>query len=215
MMVFRTISGIFKKFSHLSEVESIHLSHPLYRLAPSTDLGVRQLRLQSLIEQGPKRDNVCNIVHFPRHNGFFKYIITFLGLTPRKEKVALQVAKIGNSYLVEKGLTKLKLAILLRQERIAVRIIQYDYFALKIRMGLEKCSKTDVVRLACKNGRGYDYYMITPAQVEVLINRHRVPSDAPGMAAAQRAAGLENRENCASLGEGTAKRSGKLYLVKK
>jgi hypothetical protein len=81
-------------------------------------------------------------------------------------------------------------------------------------MGLEKDSEAAVARLACKNGRGYDYYTITPAQAEVLINRHRIPLEQPGMAAAQRAAGLENSENCASPGGSPAK-TGKLYLVKK
>ena len=214
MELFKIISDIYKKISHLSEAESLHLSHPLYQLAPSTVLGVRYLRLQNLIDQCPKHDNICNIIHFPRRIGFLSHMYAFLGLAPRKGKVALRVAKIGDRYWVEKGLTKLRLAILLRQERIAVKIIQYHYFDLKTRMGLEKDSEAAVARLACKNGRGYDYYTITPAQAEVLINRHRIPLEQPGMAAAQRAAGLENSENCASPGGSPAK-TGKLYLVKK
>ena len=71
----------------------------------------------------------------------------------------------------------------------------------------------NVLQPADKNRTGYDCYAISPAHIEVLIKRHRVPSDKPALAAAKSAAGLGNKSD--SEAQGAAKNLNRLYLVKR
>jgi hypothetical protein len=214
MQIKNIIAGVFEKLSLLENPEKIQNKYPLYWLASTTDLGVRQIRLRSLFERDSQHEGTCNVIRFPRVPKFLKFFLLFMGLAAKKDKATpIRVAKLGNCYYAEKGIKRLRLAILLNLECVTVNVVQYDYSSLKSRMRIHKSSNMDVIKLAGINGNGYDYYAITPAHIEVLIKRHKVQSEEPGLAAVKSVAGMEDRLNSGT--ENAAKNLNKLYLVKR
>jgi hypothetical protein len=209
-------SGVLKRLALLENPEKIQNKYPLYWLAPTTDLGVRQIRLRSLLIGDSQYDNKCNVIRFPRAPKILKYFLSFLGLAAKKEQAApIRVAKLGNLYFVEKGIKRLRLAILLNLEYVTVNLVYYNYLSLKNRMRICKLTNINVIKLACPDGNGYDCYAVSPAHIEVLIKRHKVKeqNDESGHTAIKSVAGMEPRSINEVL-NGT-NNTNKLYLAKK
>ncbi|MFZ5651501.1 MAG: hypothetical protein ACOY4I_11690 [Bacillota bacterium] len=202
-------------FFPFEEPAKIRNKYPLYWLAPSVDYKTRRIRIGSLLKSTSKHDRDNKTINYPIKTGIFKYLLPLLGLDPcEKKQVAVQIARLEDNFIVENGMLRLRLAMLLNLDCVAVRLREYDYLSLKKRMHIHRGPDINVAGVARKNGSGYDYYGISPAQVEVLTRSYRVPLADQVMQTAQESVAGMAQEMCNGDREVVQKHK-KLVLIKK
>lgn len=175
-------SGFFGFEDHAK----IRNKYPLYWLAPAVNHRVLRIKVGGLLKNTPKPGLGNKTINFPIKTGVLKYLLPLLRLdTCRKKPVAIHIARLEGNLFVEKGLIKLRLAVLLNLDYVIVSLREYDYPSLRKRMYIHRGAGIDVAGVARINGSGYDYYGISPAHVEVLTRSHMVPLSGQVLSTAQ------------------------------
>jgi hypothetical protein len=148
----------------------------------------------------------------PRVPKFLKSILPCIGLAPGKSKnTPILVAKLDGHYIIEGGAQRLWLAGLLNLEYVTVRLVEYDYKSLIRRMRVHTYPNFNLVSVTANREGRCANYGAGPEQIEVLLNRYKVPfedhvtGDKPAAAVGQRESRKQN----------TVKRRHNLILINK
>ncbi|MCL6558282.1 MAG: hypothetical protein K6U74_05675 [Firmicutes bacterium] len=176
----RNLFDWFKRTGRAGSKEEVN-HYPLYRLAPSRDLGVRRVRLSSisdavLINQPDSvKDHNHKVFHYPKPGKFMSAILTLCGLESEgRRKPVVRVAKIEGAYYIEQGQQWLALAVFLRREYICAGVVEYDYSALKKKMRIFRYPEGIMVGVANGKKGSYSYHGVSPADLNHLLKRHRI-----------------------------------------
>lgn len=157
-------------------------SYPLYRLAPSRDLGVRRVRLSSLAgtaaakvdTRGRKAEGT--VLNFPKPGRLLAAILSFLGLeSDGHREPEVRVAIVQGKYIVEKGRQKLALASAIGLDYVCARVTEYDYDALKKRMRVFRFQEGTMVGVLAGDRKRYSYHGVGVDDLDLLLGRHRIP----------------------------------------
>lgn len=205
-----------KKMSILTVADSKKpkYEYPLYWLSPTIDRGLKNVSVGSIFKGAFKHDGDSNLFHFPSTSKYLKFILSIIGLEPRRDKQPLiRVARIEGQYMVERGWHWVRLAALLNLGYVSVRVVEYDFTSLKKRMHILKQPNGAIVEVAGSKKGSSNYYGIFPAQVEVLIRSHRVPCEDHSAVTLQRPA--VNMGRMPAPEGKAAKNRSKLVLIKK
>jgi|GEM_PF-5966798 len=207
-----TPGGVFKQLKEFigrlwgfGEAGPAGAGYPLYRLAPSRDLGVRRVRLSFLIgmtraepgrSRGKKAGNT--VLNFPKPGKPAALVLTWLGLEPGAAgEPPVRVARVKGDYIVEKGWERLILASVLGLDYICARVTEYDYEVFLKKMRVFRFPEGTMVGVLSGNGKRYVYHGVGDGDLSLLLGRYRVtiidrtvaPSDTGSPVKAARAGG--------------------------
>lgn len=157
-------------------------SHPLYRLAPARDLGVRRVRLSSLIESSDKKEGPSGgkfegaVLNFPKPGKALAAILSFWGLeSDGRREPEVRVARVQGKYIVEKGRQSLALASAMGLDYICARVTEYDYDTLKKKMRVFRFPEGTMVGVPTGDRKRYSYHGVDAGELDLLLGRHRIP----------------------------------------
>lgn len=196
------------------EFKNPKLDYPLYWLAPAIDRGAKYVKIRSMYKEAPRYEAKSNLFHLPGTYGILKFVLSVMGLGPREgKKPRIKVARIEGGYMVERGQHWVRLAALINPDYVYARVVEYDFISFKKRMHVLQQPNGAIVGVTGGQKGRIDYYGIYPAQLDVLVRCHRVPSEDRSVVALQEPAVGMGRVP-APGGQATKSRSN-LVLLKK